>query len=103
MLEVHDLTKRYAGIPVVDHVSFVIHCGETLGTFRYPCLAAMTPRFRSLPNGTCETSLHSTDTRRLGPGHPVHLLAWHPNFDTEPHPRNLAKLFIGRVARVADS
>ena len=31
MLEVRDLTKRYAGIPVVDHVSFVIHRGETLG------------------------------------------------------------------------
>jgi ABC-2 type transport system ATP-binding protein len=31
MLEVRDLTKRYAGIPVVDHVSFVIRRGETLG------------------------------------------------------------------------
>jgi len=31
MLEVTDLTKRYAGIPVVDHVSFVIQRGETLG------------------------------------------------------------------------
>ncbi len=31
MLEVRDLTKRYAGIPVVDHVSFVIKRGETLG------------------------------------------------------------------------
>ena len=31
MLEVRDLTKRYAGIPVVDHVSFVIHRGEILG------------------------------------------------------------------------
>jgi ABC-2 type transport system ATP-binding protein len=31
MLAVRDLTKRYAGIPVVDHVSFVIHRGETLG------------------------------------------------------------------------
>lgn len=31
MLEVRGLTKRYAGIPVVDHVSFVIHRGETLG------------------------------------------------------------------------
>src|SRR5256885_6203908 len=31
MLEIRDLTKRYAGIPVVDHVSFVIHRGETLG------------------------------------------------------------------------
>src|SRR4051812_5426341 len=31
MLEVRDLTKRYAGIPVVDHVSFKIHRGETLG------------------------------------------------------------------------
>ncbi len=31
MLEVRDLTKRYAGIPVVDHVSFLIERGETLG------------------------------------------------------------------------
>jgi ABC-2 type transport system ATP-binding protein len=31
MLEVCELTKRYAGIPVVDHVSFQIHRGETLG------------------------------------------------------------------------
>jgi len=31
MLEIRDLTKRYAGIPVVDHVSFVINRGETLG------------------------------------------------------------------------
>jgi ABC-2 type transport system ATP-binding protein len=31
MLEVRDLTKRYAGIPVVDHVSFVIHRSEILG------------------------------------------------------------------------
>ena len=31
MLEVRDLTKRYSGIPVVDHVSFVIRRGETLG------------------------------------------------------------------------
>jgi ABC-2 type transport system ATP-binding protein len=31
MFEVRDLTKHYAGIPVVDHVSFVIHRGETLG------------------------------------------------------------------------
>jgi ABC-2 type transport system ATP-binding protein len=31
MFEVHDLTKHYAGIPVVDHVSFTIHRGETLG------------------------------------------------------------------------
>ena len=31
MLEVRDLTKRYAGIPVVDHVSFKIRRGETLG------------------------------------------------------------------------
>ena len=31
MLEIRELTKRYAGIPVVDHVSFVIRRGETLG------------------------------------------------------------------------
>jgi ABC-2 type transport system ATP-binding protein len=31
MLKITDLTKRYSGIPVVDHVSFVIHRGETLG------------------------------------------------------------------------
>ena len=31
MLEVRDLTKRFAAIPVVDHVSFAIHRGETLG------------------------------------------------------------------------
>src|SRR5580692_10287264 len=31
MLEVRDLTKRYTGIPVVDHVSFAIQRGETLG------------------------------------------------------------------------
>lgn len=31
MLEVRNLTKRYAGIPVVDHASFVIHRGEMLG------------------------------------------------------------------------
>jgi ABC-2 type transport system ATP-binding protein len=31
MLEIRNLTKHYAGIPVVDHVSFVIHRGETLG------------------------------------------------------------------------
>ena len=31
MLQIRELTKRYAGIPVVDHVSFQIHRGETLG------------------------------------------------------------------------
>ena len=31
MLEVRDLTKRYAGFPVVDHVSFIIHRSEILG------------------------------------------------------------------------
>ncbi len=31
MLKARDLIKRYAGIPVVDHVGFVIHRGETLG------------------------------------------------------------------------
>jgi ABC-2 type transport system ATP-binding protein len=31
MLEVRDLTKHYTGIPVVDHATFVIHRGETLG------------------------------------------------------------------------
>lgn len=31
MLEVRDLTKGYAGIPVVDHVSFAIHRAEILG------------------------------------------------------------------------
>jgi ABC-2 type transport system ATP-binding protein len=31
MLEVRLLTKCYSGIPVVDHVSFVIHPGEILG------------------------------------------------------------------------
>jgi ABC-2 type transport system ATP-binding protein len=31
MLEVRNLTKRYSGIPVVDHVSFTIAPGEILG------------------------------------------------------------------------
>ena len=31
MLEVRQLTKRYSGIPVVDHVSFAIRPGEILG------------------------------------------------------------------------
>src|SRR5579864_5351923 len=31
MLEARLLTKRYAGIPVVDHVSFSIEPGEILG------------------------------------------------------------------------
>ncbi len=31
MLEVHQLTKLYSGIPVVDHVSFTIRPGEVLG------------------------------------------------------------------------
>jgi ABC-type Na+ transport system ATPase subunit NatA len=31
MLEARNLTKRYAGIPVVNDVSFVIQRGETLG------------------------------------------------------------------------
>ncbi|HZQ54721.1 MAG TPA: ATP-binding cassette domain-containing protein [Bryobacteraceae bacterium] len=31
MLEIRELTKRYGGIPVVDHVSFAIRRGETLG------------------------------------------------------------------------
>src|SRR5690242_2265124 len=31
LLKIRDLPKRYAGIPIVDHVPFVIHRGETLG------------------------------------------------------------------------
>jgi len=31
MLEVRQLTKRYSGVPVVDHVSFTIRPGEILG------------------------------------------------------------------------
>src|SRR5437667_7209297 len=31
MLEIRNLTKRYSGIPVVDHVSFAIRRGEILG------------------------------------------------------------------------
>src|ERR1017187_8104221 len=31
MLEARDLTKRYSGLAVVDHVSFTIHPGEVLG------------------------------------------------------------------------
>ena len=31
MLEVRQLTKRYSGIPVVDHVTFQIRPGEILG------------------------------------------------------------------------
>ena len=31
LLETKDLIKRYSGLPVVDHVSFVVHQGETVG------------------------------------------------------------------------
>ena len=31
MLKVHDLTKRYASITAVDHVSFEVRPGEVLG------------------------------------------------------------------------